>query len=327
MIGGTQFIGPPVVKRLVEHDHEVTVFNRGENEADLPSETERLRGDRRSLEDYAEDLRVLAPDVVLDMIPMNEHDARGVMQVFRGVAHRVVAISSQDVYRAYDILRRWHPGPPDSVPLTEDAPLREKLYPYKREGVEEYEKILVEKEILGDPALPGTVLRLPMVYGPGDFMHRMSPYLKRMDDGRPAIILEKGMAHWRWTCGFVKDVAHAIVLAVTDERAAGRTYNVGEHDTVGYADWIRSIGHLVGWYGDIIEAPADSVPKDLRVDGNFAQHWVTDTNRIRQELDYKETVSQREALSRTVEWERANPPEDIDPAAFDYAAEDAILDP
>ena len=97
MIGGTRFIGPPVVRRLIEHNHEVTVFNRGETEADLPPETARMRGDRRRLEDYAEELGELAPDVVLDMIPMNEHDACGVMKVFRNVARRVVAISSQDV--------------------------------------------------------------------------------------------------------------------------------------------------------------------------------------------------------------------------------------
>lgn len=36
VIGGTRFIGPPVVKSLVEHGHEVTVFHRGETEINLP---------------------------------------------------------------------------------------------------------------------------------------------------------------------------------------------------------------------------------------------------------------------------------------------------
>ncbi|CAN5590238.1 N/A [soil metagenome] len=327
VIGGTNFIGPYVVRRLIELGHEVTVFHRGTTEAKLPPETKQKMGDRRRLKDHTEELQRYAPEIVLDMIPMNEHDARNVMQVFRGIARRVVAISSQDVYQAYDILRRRHPGPPDPVPLTEDAPLREKLYPYDREGAEEYEKILVEKEVIEDLALPGTILRLPMVYGPGDYQHRLFPYLKRMDDRRPAILLEEGMARWRWICGYVEDVAHAIVLAVIDERAAGRTYNVGEYETSSYADWVRSIGRVSGWNGDIIEVPADSIPTDLRFGGNFNQHLVTDTKRIRQELGYKETTLQQEALLRTVEWERSNPPEDIDPSAFDYVAEDAVLDP
>lgn len=325
VIGGTNFIGPPTVRRLAGAGHEVTIFHRGRTAADLPSGIGRLEGDRRRLEEYGDELRGLAPDVVLDMVPMNERDARGVVDVFRGVAGRVVAVSSEDVYRAYDIVRGLHPGPPDPVPLAEDAPLRGRLYPYERPEIEEYEKILVERVVMGDPTLPGTVLRLPMVYGPGDYMHRMHPYLERMEDGRPAILLEGGMASWRWTMGFVEDVAAAIALAVIDERAAGRVYNVGEPDPPPYGRWVREIGDAAGWSGEIVEVPADDMPAPLLLGGDFAQDWVVDTGRIRRELGFAETVSREEAIRRTVEWERANPPENKDAEEFDYAAEDAAL--
>lgn len=36
VIGGTNFIGPHVVRQLVKMRHEVIVFHRGETEADLP---------------------------------------------------------------------------------------------------------------------------------------------------------------------------------------------------------------------------------------------------------------------------------------------------
>jgi nucleoside-diphosphate-sugar epimerase len=39
---------------------------------------------------------------------------------------------------------------------------------------------------------PVTILRLPALYGPGDKRHRLFPYLKRMDDVRPAILVERG---------------------------------------------------------------------------------------------------------------------------------------
>jgi hypothetical protein len=42
-------------------------------------------------------------------------------------------------------------------------------------------------------------------------------------------------------------------------------------------------------------------------------------------LGYAEGTAPDEALRRTVAWERANPPEQIDPALFDYAEEDAAL--
>ena len=85
---------------------------------------------------------------------------------------------------------------------------------------------------MSEPELPGTILRFPMVYGPCDRQHRTFEYLKRMDDGRPVILLDEGQAEWRWTKGYVENLALAVVLAVTDERAAGRIYHVGERETL-----------------------------------------------------------------------------------------------
>src|SRR5260370_39188668 len=78
-------------------------------------------------------LKRLTPEVVSDMIPFIEQDAREVMSAFRGVARRVVAISSQDVYQAFGRVNGKESGPVDAVPITEDSPLRENLYPRRGE--------------------------------------------------------------------------------------------------------------------------------------------------------------------------------------------------
>jgi nucleoside-diphosphate-sugar epimerase len=272
-----------------------------------------------------------APQIVLDMIPRNEQDAWTVVSMFKGVARRVVALSSQDVYRAYGRLIGIETGPVEPVPLAEDALLRTTLYPYWKRSKRahdppnHYEKILAELIYMGDPDLPGTVLRFPMVYGPRDRQHRTFEYLKRMDDGRPAILLEEGQAAWRWTKGYVENLAAAVVLAVTDERAAGRIYNVGERETLTWAEWVRAIGRAAGWDGEVIILPRDRLPEHLRPDENTDQHLVVGTTRIREELGYREHISRGESLRRTVAWERAHPPKEIDPGQFDYAAEDAVL--
>ena len=191
--------------------------------------------------------------------------------------------------------------------------------------LDDYEKILVERAVLGEPRLAGTALRLPMVYGPGDYQHRLFDYVKRMDDGRPAILLGEGMAKWRWTHGYVEDVASAIALAVTDERAAGRIYNVGEAEPLPWAEWVREIGRAAGWDGEVVAVPEDLLPQHLDWGLNTEQHWFVDTSRIRHELGYAEEVPRQDALQRTVAWERTHPPEKVDPASFDYAAEDALL--
>src|SRR6266436_252852 len=335
VIGGTRFMGPLVVRSLSEQGHEVTVFHRGETRTDLPRGVMELLGDRRSLAKSAVELQRLAPEAVLDMIPENEQDALEVMRIFRGVARQVVAISSQDVYRAFGKVNGKESGPVDSMPITEESALRQNLYPYRGETVrdqddpkkwqDDYDKILVERVVMGDTSLPGTILRLPMVYGPGDYQHRLFSYLKRMDDKRPAILMDEAEALWRWTHGYVENVADAIAMAVTNDRAAGRIYNVGEPFTFTMAEWVGKVGQTAGWQGRVVSVSNGRLPEPLRWGINAEQDIVVDSSRIRRELGYEERVSLDEALKRTIAWERSNPPKEIDPKEFDYAVEDALL--
>jgi nucleoside-diphosphate-sugar epimerase len=336
VIGGTGFIGPHVVRRLAGRGDDVTLFHRGRTEADLPSSVSHLFGDRADIAAFRDDFRRLAADAVLDMRSLSEADVLAVAGAVRGITRRLVAISSIDVYRAYGRLIGTESGPPDPVPLAEDSPLRERLFPYRGESaradddparwMDDYDKLLVERVVLGDPAMPGTILRLPMVHGPGDNQHRLFPYLKRMDDGRPAIVLSEGMAAWHAPRGYVENVADAIVLALSDEQAAGRVYNVGEPDALSEADWVRAIGQEAGWRGEVMTFPAAKLPASLQNGLDVAQSLIADTTRIRDELGYTERIPRTEALRRTIAWERANPPSPIDPAAFDYAAEDELIE-
>jgi nucleoside-diphosphate-sugar epimerase len=335
VIGGTGFVGPYIVCRLVVRGHEVLAFHRGQTEADLPPEVVHLHGDRKRLAEHRTELARFAPEVVLDTRPMTEGQAWTLMRAVRGLAHRVVALSSGDVYRAYGLLHGTEAGPPQPVPIAEDGPLRQRLWPYRGETprtpddpmrwLDDYDKILVERVVMGEPDLPGTILRLPMIYGPGDDAHRLFPYLKRMDDGRPAILIEEVRSLWLWARNYVEDVAQAVVLAVLDDRAAGRVYNVSESHTMTEAEWVREVGRAAGWGGEVVAVAGDRLPPRMRQPMNFEQHLTYNTTRIREELGYSEGLPRAEAIRRTVEWERCHPPDQVDPEEFDYAAEDAVL--
>lgn len=335
IIGGTRFMGPYVAKNLRAAGHEVTLFHRGQSNTERPEGVEEIFGDRDHISEYAGTLRKLQPDVVLDMVVSYERHARDLIGVFAGFTRRVVMISSQDVYRAFGRVNRHEGGEVDAAPITEASPLRERLYPYRAETpraeddpqrwMDDYDKIPAERAILSHPELPATVLRLPAVYGPRDFQHRMFPYLKRMLDGRPAILLEESVANWRWAHGYVENVADAIALTVTDERAAGRVYNVSEPFALSMSERVEQIARAANWHGRIVIAPTERLPQSLREEGNLAQNIVVDSSRIRQELGYQERIDLEESFRRTIAWESVNPPEKIDPAMFDYAAEDRAL--
>lgn len=307
--------------------HSVSVFHRGSTQTDLPAES--ILGERR-------DLAAIRPkaDVVIDLILSSGAQAESLMRVFRGIAGRVVVASSIDVYRACGVLHGSEEGPLEPVPLTEDSPLRTRLQTYPPAQVkmlqklfgwvdDEYDKIPVERSVLGDPELPGTVLRLPMIYGPGDRLSRFHPVLQRIDDGRRLILFEEGWAAWRAPRGYVENVAPALALAAVSERAAGRVYNVAETPAFSELDWARKIAAATGWDGEFITLPKERTPAHLVPPGNPAQHWEADSTRIRRELGYKEPVPIDEAIHRTIDWARAHPPGEFNPHKFDYAAEDA----
>jgi nucleoside-diphosphate-sugar epimerase len=163
-----------------------------------------------------------------------------------------------------------------------------------------------------------------MVFGERDSQHRLVLELTRMDDRRPAILLEYTFALWRWTRGYVENVAAAIALAATDDRAAGHVYNLGDPFALTYADWVRAIGRAAGWPGEVIVLPDGRLPASLHPPaGDYEQHLIADTSRIRRELGYIEPVPLDEALRRTIAWERASRSDGR--PRFDYAAEDAAL--
>jgi nucleoside-diphosphate-sugar epimerase len=101
-------------------------------------------------------------------------------------------------------------------------------------------------------------------------------------------------------------------------------YNVGEQESFPELEWARQVAAVAGWEGEFVVLPDDEAPAHLRLPGNLRQHWVVDSSRIREELDYAEPISRDVAIARTIEWERAHPP-DSELTPFDYAAEDEAL--
>ena len=333
LIGGSGFIGHFTAEQLQQSGHHVTVFHRGNTKA--PAATEDILGNREFLQDHQPEFRRQKFDVIVDFVLSSGRQAQQLMDTFRGIAGRVVGLSSIDIYRAMGVFYGFEAGGLQELPLTEVSDLRTSRNVYSPAALknvravygwvdDEYDKIPVEQAVLSDTKLPGTVLRLPMIYGPGDPLHRFHPILKRIDDGRKQIIFADDVAAIRTPRGYVGDVASAVALAATSPEAMGRVYNVCEAEPFGELDWARKIGAATNWTGEFFVLPYDRTPKHLLWPGNTAQHLVASSERIRKELNYRELLPREESIRRTIAWERANPPA-APTAQFDYDAEDAAL--
>lgn len=334
LIGGNGFIGRFVMAALKQQGHALAVFHRGTMAA--PAGVDEIRGNRNQLNACTQELKRFAPDVVIDLVISSGPQAEELMNLCRGATRRVVMLSSIDVYRAVGVSHGTESGPLQEVPLTEESELRRSLHPYPPESMQlmrkifpwatdDYDKIPAERVVMNDRELPGTVLRLPMVYGPGDRLHRFYPMVKRIADRRRHIIFPETLASWRSPRGYVENVAAAIALAATDDRAAGCIYNVCEEPSFSELEWARKIASEMGWKGEFVVLPVERTPRHLLKPGNAAQHWTASSARIRHELGYEEPIAIEEAIRQTIRWEQENPPAIEFLAQFDYAAEDAAV--
>jgi nucleoside-diphosphate-sugar epimerase len=335
LIGGNGFIGSPLMRELIAHGHSLAVLHRSA-EGNLDGGVVPIQGDRNHLLDSIGQIQRFSPQVIVDLIPTSGEQAAKLMSVVRTVAQRVVAVSSMDVYRAWGVVHQSEPGALEPLPLTENSPLRTNRQLYSPETLkmmqtifswlgEHYDKIAVEEAVMTSPDIAGTVLRLPMVYGAGDPLHRVFPLLKRFADGRSSILLADDLAAWRGPRGYVENIAHAIALAATSDQAAGQVYNVCDEPVLSELEWQAGIAIQAKWPGKFAVLSRERTPKHLLQPGNAAQHVVVSSDKIRAELRYKEPVDQDEALRRTIAWEQSHPPARVDPQQFDYAAEDRAL--
>ncbi len=315
-IGGTNFMGACAVKILISQGHDVCVFHRGEHDNLDGCAAKRIIGDRDTLKSYKSEFAAFAPELIIHMIAHSDEHASALMEVAEGFVDRVVVLSSGNIYRAFEILNSPEPSEIQDTPLIEESPLR--LSPLEGDN-----KNAVENRVMSHTTISGTILRMPMVFGPQDSQHRLSACLRRMDDERPVIILEKGIDAWKACRGYVENIAHAIALAATNDNSRGQIYNVADSCALTEKEWLEKIATIVGWEGEIKMLEGDQLPSHLVSNINSAQNMDLNTDKIRKQLGYTDRIGLEEALEKTIGWERQNLP--VTDFEEEYKAEDEVL--
>jgi nucleoside-diphosphate-sugar epimerase len=308
LVGGAGFMGAPTARLLHQAGHTVALLHTGAHEPPLPAEIVHMHNKnvRPHIKAFPRQAIDFAPEVVVHFLLLDDGDAQACLEHFTGVARRVVMLSSGDVYRAYGQLLGHEAGDGTTTELLDEtAPLRDQLYPYGKRlqgpwgTIIDYDKILAERAIVGEPRLPATILRLPRVYGPGDRQRTFGRWVEHLR-AHDEIPVGERQGRWRWTHGFVDDVVQAIVCATVDERAAGRVYNVGEAVTPTQRQRVTELAEAMSWCGRIINVSDAELPAALRDGHGGAPDLAYDTRRIRDQLGWTETTDYRAALRATV---------------------------
>jgi 2'-hydroxyisoflavone reductase len=242
VLGGTLFLGPPLVEAAVAGGHQVTLFNRGVTNPDLFAGLEKLRGFRSSMTED-ENLSALGRrhwDVVIDVWPNDPVIAESAAQRLADRTQHYIYVSSIGAYDSGDWAR------PN---LTEDAPLApwdSKQRPYNR-GKAESERRL--RAILADRL---SIIRPGAIKGRRDDTPDLFAWLKRMmtrdrvlapGDGRsPVEIVD------------VRDVADFMLLAA-EHRLQGAFNVTGPEIT--FRDFLETCRSAVHSDSELVWVPQD----------------------------------------------------------------------
>jgi 2'-hydroxyisoflavone reductase len=231
ILGGTGFIGPYQVRYAVSRGHDVTVFNRGRRQADLPASVKHLQGDRNGQLDA---LKGTSWDVVIDNPTTLPKWVRSAGEILKGNAKQYIFISTISVYAPL-------PGP--------NADESAAVLPYR--GADAFAESQVTGELYGplkaiseqeaERQFPGmtTVIRPGLIVGPGDPTDRFTYWPVRI--ARGGEVLAPGDGSDPVQVIDVRDLSEWTIRMA--EQGAMGTYNAtgptSPHTMAGMLDGIR----------------------------------------------------------------------------------------
>ncbi len=270
---------------------------------EVKNEFKSIKGDRKDLLNYRDKFAKIQPDIVIDLISYFAQDAKDLIKTFKQITNRIILISSGDVYRSYEIFKDDHKELIKESSKEGDE-LRTKLYPYRgidssNYMLENYEKIVVENIIRGQSEIDWTILRLGALFGECDNQRKLKEYTEPMLKNERVIGIDGKKKEWKWTRGYIKNVAHAVRLIIEKElESRNEIFNVGNEKAYKEIEIINQLREITNWKGKV--ELVDDLEKESY---NYNQDLILNTDKIRRKLGYREIIEFKEGLKRTVEYE------------------------
>lgn len=189
---------------------------------------------------------------------------------------------------------------------TAEHPFTEADTPQPRDayGISKHEAEQALREIAKETGLEVTILRPPLVYGPGvkaNFLRLMQLVARR----RP---LPLGSIDNRRSLIYVENLADAIVACMEHPAAAGKTYLVSDSEAVSTPELVRQIALALGVEARLLSLPTSLLSlgaKLLRRDAEWQRiggSLQIDSSKIRDELNWKPPFTMAQGLAQTAQW-------------------------
>ena len=275
-MGGTRFVGPPLVSRLQSQGHQLTLFTRGQRP--LPPNVNHISGDRGQDKDLCllENRRF---DVIVDISGRTLEDTQRVLKYCGFPKHRLLYVSSAGVYAASDY---W--------PLDENSALDPSS---RHSGKAETEAWLREKRI------PFTSFRPTYIVGPGNYNPIERWFFSHILNNHPIPLPGDGTTITQ--IGHVDDLAEAMARSLEVELAVDRIYNCSSRRGITFRGLIEAAARACGHDPTTLQwhpfDPSDLDPLSRKKFPLRLSHFIVDISRAERELAWQPRYDAQACLS------------------------------
>ncbi len=219
LIGGSRFVGPFLIEKLLQGGHDITVFNRGRIQQEYPKGVRFIKGDRNDSFQFKERF-----DVVIDTCAYSGADTRRAVEelAFDFFVH----FSTAAVYKKSEVF-----------PLTEKS----SIGPWPLWG--DYNRGKTEcEEVLKKSGIRYASIRPVYILGPKNYCDREHFIYSRIKKSIPLILPGNGQALVQFV--FADEVAGAIAF-LAENKVAG-AFNCAGSEIIAVKGLVEEMGKIVG---------------------------------------------------------------------------------
>ena len=294
ILGGARFHGLQLAELLAGAGKEVFVLNRGNYKPFYDHGIRLLKANRNDPGQMRSSLKGLNFDAVIDNNAYTPAQIEAVLDLLQGRCGHYIFTSTAAVYMALSSDRKLREDETQGVTDNAYSPMV-RGYALNKLAAEETLRHKAQ-------GLDYTILRLPNIFGAGDFLGKLSFFYYRIKDSGK-VLLEKEVD--RFSLVFVKDAVRVMAAVIGNKECFGMTINVADPVAYTYEQFFSTVFGGFFFPNRMILLPA----KDAWDAGYFLPlAWgpMIDTSLLQDVLDCIDFTPLSAWGKDSLEWELGN---------------------
>lgn len=226
VLGGNQFLGKTLCKKLLELGHRVYALNRGTRENSLG--VIHLKADRNNTEELKKVVSNIDIDIVIDISGYEPKQVEIFYKVMKENFKQYIYISSASIYNNVQ-----------SYPINEDEVI----------GKNEIWGVYAENKYLSEMKIKElfkktfyTIFRPFYIYGIGNNLNRENYIFSRIENNLPIYLPNKGEEIVQF--GYVDDLVNAIIYSFNNKEFYNNIFNISGNEAVTFNQYVKICGKV-----------------------------------------------------------------------------------